>query len=90
MLASSPENKRPVVLKLDRKPSWPSCCLFFFCCCLSLKIRLHHSADYIVISFGIIELILVTLKLEYLISWCCRVAGYAALIANYIAEYEEI
>ena len=30
---------------------------------------LHHKADYICISFGIIEPILVSLKIEHRISW---------------------
>ena len=34
---------------------------------------LHNSADYVFIFFEIIELILVTLKFEYRLSWSCGV-----------------
>ena len=41
---------------------------------------LHRSADYIFISFGIIELILVTLKIDYIVPLS---------LANYIVAFEE-
>ena len=45
--------------------------LFYFTAAGDLKMFpvLHHSADYISISFGIIQSILVTLKIEYRLSW---------------------
>ena len=37
---------------------------------LTFKTRIHRSAYYIFISFGIIDPILVTLKIENRLSWC--------------------
>ena len=46
---------------------------------------LHHSANYIFISFATIEPILITLKIEYRLKPVLR--GVCS-IANYIAVYE--
>ena len=45
---------------------------------------LHHGAEYIFISFGIIEPILVTLKILLK-----PVLGGVSSLANYIVAYEE-
>ena len=49
---------------------------------------LHHSIDYISISFGITEPILVALKIEYCLSWCK--GAYAASQTTVDSRYLEI
>ena len=40
------------------------------CCVVAVRPRTSHGADDIFISFGIIKPILITLKVEYRLSWC--------------------
>ena len=47
--------------------------------CRAAAIKRHHSADYIFISFGIVQSILVTSKIVYRLSRCQRGTAYQGL-----------